>query len=178
MTPTRNLSLGLAAIAWLAVSNVCAGETAPDKDRQAKSEAPPAAAQPAQPAAQPAQPTRQTRGIGDLEQTPASQVIAMVAEHAGVNIVIDPECVERMKTPLSFRTRGMTCRQVLDWTVRLTGTCWVLTDGVILVLPREKMPKQTDPIEAVRKIIAEHPEFNREPPVFEPAPEMALPVRK
>ena len=110
--------------------------------------------------------------------TPASEVLTFISEYAGVNIVTDPDCAEKLKTRVSFQARGMTCRQVLDWVVRLSGTAWMLTDGAIYVTSRDKLPREENPVELARRIIAESPEFNREPAQFEPAPEMGLPGRK
>ncbi len=122
-----------------------------------------------------------SRSDGDVLEfagTPASEVLTFISEYAGVNIVTDPDCAEKLKTRVSFQARGMTCRQVLDWVVRLSGTAWMLTDGAIYVTSRDKLPREENPVELARRIIAESPEFDREPAQFEPAPEMGLPERK
>ena len=129
-------------------------------------------------AAQAGKSARKPDGFVEFEQTPASQVVAFVAEYARVNIITDPDCVEKLKTPVSFRTRGMTCRQVLEWALRLSGTDWTLTGGAIYVTTREKVPKQADVVETVRRFILENPGLGQEPAKFDPPPEMGLPGKK
>jgi hypothetical protein len=131
-----------------------------------------------QAAAQAAESARKADGPLEFDQTPASEVVAFVAEYAGVNIVTDPDCAEKLKTPLSFRARGMTCRQVLDWAVRLSGTAWTLADGAIFVTSHEKLPPAPDLAETVRKFIVDNPALGQEPAKFEPPPEMGLPEKK
>ncbi|MHC4915633.1 MAG: STN domain-containing protein, partial [Planctomycetota bacterium] len=60
----------------------------------------------------------------EFVQTPASQVVSFVADRTGVNIVVDPKVREKLKIPVTFKTRGMTYRQVLDWALKLSGTAW------------------------------------------------------
>ena len=117
-------------------------------------------------------------GYVEFEQTPASQVLVFVAEHAKVNIITDPDCAEKLKTPVSFRARGMTYRQVLKWALRLCGADWTLTGGAIYVTSREKVPKQEDVVETVRRFILENPGLGQEPAKFDPPPEMGLPGQK
>jgi hypothetical protein len=111
--------------------------------------------------------------IVEFDQTPASQVIDFVAERAKVNIVFDPAVAEKLKTPITFKTRNMTCRQVLDWAVKLSGTAWVLADGAVFVTSQDNVPK-VDVTEEVRKFIAEHPKFAEPPPDFPAPPEMEM----
>jgi hypothetical protein len=155
-------------------------EIAPGPAPKREPEAAPAAKPHAKPeaAAEAGKPTRSPDGFVEFVGTPASQVVAFIADYAGVNIITDPDCADKLKTPVSFRARGMTCRQVLDWALRLSGTDRVLTDGVIFVTAREKLPKPVDAVEAVRKFLADNPGLGLEPAQFEPPPEMGLPGQK
>ncbi len=113
----------------------------------------------------------------EFVQTPANEVIGFVSERTGVNIVIDPKVREKLKAPITFKTTGMTYRQVLDWTVKLSGTAWTLTDGVLYVTSRENVPK-VDVNEVVRKFLAENPKFFEKPAEFEPPPKLDFPKMK
>jgi hypothetical protein len=108
----------------------------------------------------------------EFDQAPASQVLTFISQGAGVNIVVDPACAEKLMTPVSFRGRGMTYRQLLNWVVRLSGTAWTLADGAVFVTTRDKVPPEEDVAEAARKYIAEHPELVPEPAKFDPPPDI------
>jgi len=153
-------------------------EVAPTPAPAAKAPEAKTPADPAAPAAAAAKPAPKPQGIVEFTQAPASEVLAFVAEYAGVNIITDPDCAEKLKTQLSFRAKGMTCRQVLDWATRLSGTAWIITNGAVYVTSREKLPKQEPLVELVQKVILDNPALFQEPAKFEPAPEMALPVNK
>jgi hypothetical protein len=155
-------------------------EIAPAPAPKREAERAPAAKPPEKPeaAAEAGKPARKPDSLVEFEQTPASQVLAFVAEYAKVNIITDPDCAEKLKAPVSFRARGMTYRQVLEWALRLSGTDWTLTNGAIYVTSPEKLPKQANVIETVRKLLVENPGFGREPAQFDPPPELGLPERK
>ncbi len=136
----------------------------------------PAATTPAPAAPQAAKPPAKA-AVVEFSGTPASEVLTFIAEFAGVNIVTDPACAEKLRTPLTLRIKGMTCRQVLDWATRLSGTAWTITGGAVFVTSADKLPKPPDVAELVRKVIVDNPNIMPEPAKFEPPPEMTLPTK-
>ena len=68
-------------------------------------------------------------------ETPAGQCIDFIRQTAGVNIVVHPDCGERLKTPITLRVKGMSHGQVLDWVMRLARLKHELKDGVIFITP-------------------------------------------
>ena len=200
MTTTQKIALCL-AITWLGTGFAPAAEPQPAGAAPAAEKPKPEAEKPAAPATAPGPirvqdaaagektkaeaeaagkatkpaPADGKRGerVVEFDRAPASAVISFVAEGAKVNIAIDPACTEKLKAPVSFKSRGMTYRQVLDWATRLSGTAWVLADGAVFVTIQENVPK-VDVTEAVKKFLAEHPKFAEPPQDFPPPPEMEM----
>jgi len=73
----------------------------------------------------------------EFVETPAGQCIDFIRATAGVNIVVHPDCGERLKTPITLRVKGMSHGQVLDWVMRLARLKHELKDGVIFITPAE-----------------------------------------
>jgi hypothetical protein len=152
-------------------------ELAPPKTPAPAPAQAPAAKTPAPAAPAPAAPQAGKPAVVEFSGAPASEVLAFVGEYAGVNIITDPACAEKLKTPLTLRIKGMTCRQVLDWATRLSGTAWTLEGGAVFVTAPDKLPKPPDVAELVRKVIVDNPNVMPEPAKFEPPPEMGLPAK-
>jgi type II secretory pathway component HofQ len=139
----------------------------------------PAAATPAAPKAKTPKPARR----GDAQpvefvETPARQVISYVAGKAKLNVVVDPKCGKLLETPVTFKTKGMKLKQILDWALLLSRTQRRTVDGVIYITP--KAPgKKTDLKKLLEKAEqADKDGLLRKPPDFGPAPEVRLPGGK
>jgi hypothetical protein len=114
----------------------------------------------------------------EFVETPARKVINYVASKGKLNIIIDPKCGKLLDTPVTFRTKGMKLRQILDWALRLSRTERRLVDGVIYIRPKgpEKKLDLKELLEKAKE--ADRDGLLREPPKFKPPPEVKLPESK
>ena len=71
----------------------------------------------------------------EFVETPAEQCIDFIRHAAGVNIVVHPDCGERLKTPITLQVKGMSHGQVLDWVLQLARLKRELKDGVVFITP-------------------------------------------
>jgi len=150
------------------------GESIEIKEKQPTAKAQPPAEEPAAPEEEK---KPEEKPSVEFLKTPASEIIDYVARRAEVSIVVDPACQELLKTPVTLRARGMKLRQLLDWTLRLSGTKRQFTDGAIYITP-DAGGEKTNLREEVRKLLLENKDGAlHEPPDF-PAPEVGLPFGK
>ncbi len=76
-----------------------------------------------------------------VEAMPLTDVVRLIAQQAGVNIVVDPQ-VATTDHPVTLAVPGMRADNALSWVCRQAGTTWGLDREAVVVGPIAKVPPQ------------------------------------
>lgn len=77
----------------------------------------------------------------DFSRTPLSDAVDYLRDFSGLNFVLDKDVVSRTDLQVTLRVKDLTLKSVLKLMLEGNGLTATWRDGVLLILPREKLQK-------------------------------------